>query len=538
MTDEEDGAGSASLADRRELLRAVAVRSLQQRRVEGELSTAHVRLVASSLGVSVRTVWRWLARADQTGSVEPAPRARFEITDEVGEVLADCLGNVKRAHEELARRARVAGRRPPGLSTLHDAIRRDLTPGFMAGLREGVPAARGYDPAFKRPVVHRNEVWEADHQHAPLRVVLPDGSLSRVWVTWYEDRATSMVMGWAVTASSAHRDSVLAALRSAVLTGDDYGPAGGLPELVRIDGGADFVSKAVKDAFGALGVPLQRVYTPRHKGGVERLNRTAVSRFFADLPRYTKAPLLDHRRRAGQDDPPLAYEAFVALLREWVERHNTVDVVARTGMTPLEAWQADTTELREVSASDLRAYMMSGDDRPRKITSHGVHFHGRFYMPEDGVGRVGTRVRVHFMPHHAHEIDLYTAAGKRYLGRAVLADEASEEERRAVLKSRSARDRELRRALKRSAAGRRDRFAASTQAGPPRRLPRMTSAQAAKEELKTADQTRALAPRERATERYVPRLGPAPGWAVPLRAVPDEEPLDEGVTSTSEVPPG
>ncbi|MER5619225.1 Mu transposase C-terminal domain-containing protein [Streptomyces sp. NPDC002215] len=514
MTDEGDGAVGASLADRRELVRAVAVRRLQQRRMEGELTTAHVRLVASSLGVSVRTVWRWLARADQTGSAEPVPRARFEVTDEVVLVLADCLGNVKRAHEELARRARAAGERPLGLSTLHDAIRRDLTPGFMAGLREGIPAARGFDPAFKRPVVHRNEVWEADHQHVPVRVVMPDGSLSRVWVTWYEDRATSMVMGWAVTASSAHRDSVLAALRSAVLTGGDYGPAGGLPALVRIDGGADFVSKAVRDAFGALGVPLQRVFTPRHKGGVERLNRTAVSRFFADLPRYTKAPLLDHRRRAGQDDPPLTYEVFVSLLREWVERHNTVDVVARTGMTPLQAWQAATTPLREVSAPDLRAYMMSGDDRPRKITSHGVQFHGRFYMPEDGVGRVGTRVRVRFMPHHAHEIDLYTAAGNRYLGRAVLADEASEDERRAVLKSRSARDRELRRALKSSAAGRRDRFAASTQAGPPERLPRMTSAQAAKE-LKGAGQGPIPAPRQRATERYTPRLGPAPGWAVP-----------------------
>ncbi|MFD7527434.1 Mu transposase C-terminal domain-containing protein [Streptomyces sp. NPDC059849] len=514
MTDEGDGAVGASLADRRELVRAVAVRRLQQRRMEGELTTAHVRLVASSLGVSVRTVWRWLARADQTGSAEPVPRARFEVTDEVVLVLADCLGNVKRAHEELARRARAAGERPLGLSTLHDAIRRDLTPGFMAGLREGIPAARGFDPAFKRPVVHRNEVWEADHQHVPVRVVMPDGSLSRVWVTWYEDRATSMVMGWAVTASSAHRDSVLAALRSAVLTGGDYGPAGGLPALVRIDGGADFVSKAVRDAFGALGVPLQRVFTPRHKGGVERLNRTAVSRFFADLPRYTKAPLLDHRRRAGQDDPPLTYEAFVSLLREWVERHNTVDVVARTGMTPLQAWQAATTPLREASAPDLRAYMMSGDDHPRKITSHGVQFHGRFYMPEDGVGRVGTRVRVRFMPHHAHEIDLYTAAGNRYLGRAVLADEASEDERRAVLKSRSARDRELRRALKSSAAGRRDRFAASTQAGPPERLPRMTSAQAAKE-LKGAGQGPIPAPRQRATERYTPRLGPAPGWAVP-----------------------
>ncbi|MFE5542130.1 hypothetical protein ACFQ78_41385 [Streptomyces sp. NPDC056519] len=61
-----------------------------ERRLAGELSTADVRLVAVSLGVSVRTVWRWLARAQETGSPLPAARARFEVTDEVVEVLADC----------------------------------------------------------------------------------------------------------------------------------------------------------------------------------------------------------------------------------------------------------------------------------------------------------------------------------------------------------------------------------------------------------------------------------------------------------------
>ncbi|MFE3938871.1 hypothetical protein ACFXPJ_35210 [Streptomyces goshikiensis] len=88
-------------------------------------------------------------------------------------------------------------------------------------------------------------MWEGDHERAPLRVVMPDGLLARVWVRWCEDRATSMVMGWAVTAGSAYRGSVLAALRSAVLCEDPYGPAGGLPALVRIDAGADFVSRTV-----------------------------------------------------------------------------------------------------------------------------------------------------------------------------------------------------------------------------------------------------------------------------------------------------
>ena len=116
----------------------------------------------------------------------------------------------------------------------------------------------------------------------------------------------------------AHRGSVLAAVRASVLREDPYGPAGGLPQLVRVDGGADFLSRTVRRAFGLLGVPVHRMRSARHKGGIERLNRTSMTRFFADLPRYTKAPRLDHSRRVGQEDPPLTFEAFVDLLREWV----------------------------------------------------------------------------------------------------------------------------------------------------------------------------------------------------------------------------
>jgi putative transposase len=299
-----------------------------------------------------------------------------------------------------------------------------------------------------------------------------------------------------------------------VLREEPYGPAGGLPGLVRIDGGADFVSKTVRAAFGALGVPVHVVAAARLKGGVERLNRTAVTRFFADLPRYSKAPLLDHKTRVGQDDPPLTFESFVGLLRDWVAWHNTEHVVARTGMTPLQAWEADATPIREVDAEDLRAYMLESDGRPRKITSHGVDFHGRSYMPLNGVGRIGMRVYVRWMPHHAHEVDLYTVRAGRYLGRAVLADQASEAERRKVLAARDERDRVLRRALQRSAVRRRMKYEASTQAAPPKQATAMTRREAVAELEEIQPRSR---PRRATGAAYQPRNAPAPGWVVPAR---------------------
>ncbi|WP_406190990.1 hypothetical protein OG331_50245 [Streptomyces sp. NBC_01017] len=56
-----------------------------------------------------------------------------------------------------------------------------------------------------------------------------------------------------------------------------YGPVGGLPSLVRIVRGADFLSATVSDALGYFAVPVQDLpaYRPDLKGSIENLNRCA-----------------------------------------------------------------------------------------------------------------------------------------------------------------------------------------------------------------------------------------------------------------------
>ncbi|MFE4415190.1 hypothetical protein [Streptomyces sp. NPDC056821] len=53
------------------------------------------------------------------------------------------------------------------------------------------------------------------------------------------------------------RESVLAALRSAVLREAPYGPFGALPEKVRVDRGKDFLSRTVTAAFDLLDVTVE-----------------------------------------------------------------------------------------------------------------------------------------------------------------------------------------------------------------------------------------------------------------------------------------
>ncbi|WP_328919567.1 transposase family protein [Streptomyces sp. NBC_00208] len=250
------------------VLRGPAVRRLLALRGEQKLTTGHVRLVAEALQMTERTVWRWLAAAerDEAAADEPGTRAqtrdRFAVTPEVRGLLALWKGNVAAVHRELtARAARQSppADAPPSLPTLHRAIHRDLTPGERAGLAGGERAARKHDVFLARPRGWRNQVWETDHVQAPVLVDV-GGTSRRPWITWFTDCATNAITGVAVTPGHPSRESVLAALRSAVLREDPYGPFGGLPEKVRVDRGKDFLSRCwatLKMPTGpALKVPI------------------------------------------------------------------------------------------------------------------------------------------------------------------------------------------------------------------------------------------------------------------------------------------
>lgn len=229
-------------------------------------------------------------------------------------------GNVRAVHRELVLRG--ARQSPPAdapsLTTLHRAIRRDLTPGERAGLAGGERAARKHDVFLARPRGWRNQVWETDHVQAPVLVDV-DGRARRPWITWFTDCATNAITGVAVTPGDPSRESVLAALRSAVLREEPYGPFGGLPEKVRVDRGKDFLSRTVTAAFDLLDVTVEDLpaYTPHLKGAVEGLNRAVESMFLAALPGYARQPRPGKRASRPKDEVLLGFEDFTAWFRRW-----------------------------------------------------------------------------------------------------------------------------------------------------------------------------------------------------------------------------
>ncbi|MFC6593295.1 Mu transposase C-terminal domain-containing protein [Kitasatospora paranensis] len=510
------------------------MRRLLALREEGALTTGQVRTVAQCLEVTERTVWRWLAAAgrDPAAAREPGSRAqsstRFTITPEVRHLLALWKGNVAAVHRELAARAarQQPPAAPPSLPTLHRAIQRDLSAGERAGLTAGERAARKHDVFLTRPRGHRNQVWEADHVQAPV-LVLVDGQERRPWITWFVDCATDAIAGVAVTPGYPSRESVLVALRSAVLRTSPYGPVGGLPEKVRIDRGKDFLSRTVTAAFGALAVTVEPLpaYTPHLKGTVEGLNRSVERMHLAALPGYAHQPRPGRRPQPVDRSALLSFEEFTAGLLTWVTWWNTEHRPAPLrGRTPLEAWQEDPTPIRDIPPADLWSFTLE-DDRAgsRLVTTRGVKFKGRFYVSPWMTGRAGTRVSVRYMPHHRHEIELFDPTTGRHLTTAHLADEATREQIAAVRRARAARTRRLAKDLENAQRARNERHGATTEPSAPRPIDPLTAAEAGRE-LAASTHTDLTA---LARPDLIPPTAPPAHWNTPpglLTASPAADP--------------
>ncbi|EFE72272.1 hypothetical protein [Streptomyces viridosporus] len=104
---------------------------------------------------------------------------------------------------------------------------------------------------------------------------------------------------------------MLAALRIA-LTRDAplFGPVGGLPGLLRVDRGKEFLCETVTTAMGAFAVPVVDLpaHTPHLEGSIEALNDAVEEMFLVTLPRYTRRQRLAGGKLADPDAPPLPFD--------------------------------------------------------------------------------------------------------------------------------------------------------------------------------------------------------------------------------------
>jgi len=440
--------------------RRAAITSLVGLHRRGALTTAHVDAVARELGVAKRTVWRWLARAAAQGVVAPGRRRRYEVTDADVKELAYWHGNVAALHRA---RDHTAG---PSVQTLRRAFDRALSPGQRAGLASGEGIRRRFDTYLTRTPHHRNECWEADHGELAIEVLLPDGHVISPWLTVFADTLSRMVCGWAI-AEVPSQESVLAALRAAILTTPPHGPAGGVPERIRWDRGREFLANAVASAATALAIDARALpaYSPHLKGAIERLLSSIEGLLLAELPGFLHGPRGRSGHRIDEGAPLLTLDHFVELFAAFIHRYNTSHSHAGLeGEAPLERWLSDATPLTEVPAELLHHLLLARV--PRIISKRGIRLFGRVYNAAELVGWVGQSVEVRYMPHRLESVEVFY--DDEHLATAWWVDSMEEAEARRVLARRAEEARWLARQHRAAARRRRERFAPMTEPRPPR----------------------------------------------------------------------
>ncbi|MDH6580725.1 transposase family protein [Kitasatospora sp. MAP5-34] len=504
----------------------------------GELATVHVRLAATASGVSERTVWNWLAAARTQGRLTAQARGTVVVTPRLRALLALWGGNVAAVHRHLVAEATSDPTATvPSLRALQRAVMRELTAGERAGLRGGENARRRHDVFGQRPRQWRNACWEGDHKRAPVRVDV-EGTPQCPWITWFIDCTTKAITGVAVTPHQPSRDAVLAALRTGISREEPFGPFGGLPELVRVDRGKEFLCRTVTSALGALAVPVHDLpaYTPHLKGTIEQLNDAVEEMLLVSLPGYTRRARPAGTPRTSEQEELLPFAAFVQCLLDWVHWWNTEHHPAGLGghLTPLQAWQADPTPVEDVSQQHLVLFALEDDGRVRVITTSGVTWRRRAYYAPWMVGRTGTKVRLRHLPHHDAQIEVFDAADPtRHLCTAYLADPASEEQRKALRAARQAAARALKADLKAAERLRRDRYSAATTPAAPQPRDALTAAEAQEQIARTNHKDLAA----RALPDLIPPREPPTSWARPVRCPRPAPAADEAARAAQPAAP-
>ncbi len=333
-----------------------------------ELSGLDAQRLAKRLGVSARTVRRWLRRYQRYGDAtellarRPGVRRGQRYLDPAVEaIIRDAAvrklrpsGNcsVRSVYELIRGDCEAVGKTVPAKATVLDRIKRlkadpeVLPPDVARALRDRTRLVRGSADATR--ALGRVEI---DHTLVDTHIVdaKDRGPLGRPWLTISIDVFTRVILGFILTLESPSRLSVALCLRHAMFPKEEWlrrigavgpWPVFGRPRLIFTDNGSEFRSLSFR--MGCKRQHIENdwrpVRTPRYGGTVERLIGTFMQRMRL-IPGNTFNEIL------GKRSPYPAQQAVLTLedLERWVtnevtayhhERHSSLR------MSPLAAWEA------------------------------------------------------------------------------------------------------------------------------------------------------------------------------------------------------
>ncbi len=281
------------------------VANVRARRAAGDCTHAHIRAIAAAARVTPNYVYT-LAR----NGVPDRQRMGWQLTDRAIELYYRERGVVSAVHAAM----QADGGCEVGVRQLQRAFRQQLGSDERAFVRWGAARRRASSGTVLWEAPERNAVWQTDHVQLGVPVLLPGHTKTRkLWMTYFIDCYSRMVMGWMVSVRQSS-DAVLEALRDAIAIDPDVShPHGGKPLVVMYDNGLTFLAEVVQDAAAFLDFRTFAVapYSPHQNGKVERCHQTISRLALSAIAAWDHGP----RNEAGK-----LYDYTPISERELIER--------------------------------------------------------------------------------------------------------------------------------------------------------------------------------------------------------------------------
>ncbi len=338
------------------------------RHTQAEIATA-----AATVGVSVARIYDLLRRfrADPvTSSLLARKRGPAKVVRKLDPGIEAGIDRaidtvfltrerptLKRVLMEVSRICRADGMVPPSMKALRARVSTRTLRARVKG-RDGAASAgdrfRQVRPGLRpeRPL----QVVQIDHTKVDVMLVddATRACIGRPWLTLVLDVHTRMVLGLFLSLDPPSATSVALAVAQAVLPKEDWlaarsitlpWPALGLPEIIHVDNGREFHSRAFERGCQQHGVRIEYrpPATPRFGGHIERLMGTLMGRVHA-LPGSTSSNVAARGSYDPEAKAVLTFREFERILALEVLGPYHNEVHSALGCSPAAAWTRSTTD--------------------------------------------------------------------------------------------------------------------------------------------------------------------------------------------------
>jgi len=239
---------------------------------------------------------------------------------------------------------------------------------------------RGKEGSLSEGITMPNQQWMMDGTKANT-FVLADGS--RYWILATIDVFSRRVV------TSFHKENNATSVTNGVFR--NALATMGIPEVVKIDNGSEYVNSHFQTACNSLeiDVHLCRPGNPMEKGNIERFFGTMTQDFERGLPGYVGSNVID-RKAFGTILPTLTPVQFAEMLEQYTTYYNERRVHSSIGCTPMEKWAEGVqkgAEIRTIKDPHILDLLLleAVKGRTRKVGAEGIQVGGHWYASESPV---------------------------------------------------------------------------------------------------------------------------------------------------------